>query len=42
VHFCPVAEVADACPVYASGAFRFADAMVHALVAYPPMASPSG
>jgi hypothetical protein len=42
VHFCPVAEVRQACPVYASGAFRFADAMVHALVAYPPTAPPPG
>ena len=30
VHFCPVAEVDDRCPVYSSGAFRFAGAMVHA------------
>ena len=33
VHFCPVAEVDERCPVYSSGAFRFADAMVHALAA---------
>lgn len=32
VHFCPVAEVRESCPVYSSGAFRFADAMVHGLV----------
>ena len=43
VHFCPVAEVHEACRVYSSGAFRFADAMVHAL-ATPvsfPMTTPS-
>lgn len=42
VHFCPVAEVDESCRVYSSGAFRFADAMVHAL-ATPvlfPMTSP--
>jgi len=32
VHFCPAAEVRETCPVYASGAFRFADAMVRGLV----------
>jgi hypothetical protein len=39
VHFCPVAESRLSCPVYASGAFRFADAMVHGLVAEPPGSS---
>ena len=29
--FCPVTLVRQACPVYSSGAFRFADAMVHGL-----------
>ncbi len=32
VHFCPVTADHDVCPVYSSGAFRFADAMVHGLV----------
>ncbi len=42
VHFCPVAEVDERCPVYSSGAFRFAGAMVHALAAPVsfPMTSP--
>jgi hypothetical protein len=31
VHFCPVAEADESCPVYSSGAFRFAAAMVSAL-----------
>ena len=35
VHFCPVTVVRVSCPVYSSGAFRFADAMVRGLVAPP-------
>ena len=41
VHFCPVAEVRESCPVYSAGAFRFAAAMVHGLVTAPgPAAGP--
>jgi len=40
VHFCPVTANHDVCPVYSSGAFRFADAMVHGLVS--PAAPESG
>ena len=32
VHFCPVAAPGDVCPIYSSGAFRFADAMVDGLM----------
>jgi hypothetical protein len=35
VHFCPVAEVRESCPVYSAGALRFAAAMVHGLVTAP-------
>ena len=35
VHFCPVAEVRGSCRAYSAGAFRFAAAMVHGLVAAP-------
>jgi hypothetical protein len=31
VHFCPIVSGTGRCPVYSSGAFRFADAMVKAL-----------
>jgi hypothetical protein len=31
VHFYPVAESSESCPVYASGAFRYADAIVQGL-----------
>jgi hypothetical protein len=31
VHFCPLERLSTPCPVYSSGAFRFADAMVHGL-----------
>jgi hypothetical protein len=42
VHFCPVAEVHESCPVYSAGALRFAAAMVHGLVTAPgPGSSPS-
>jgi len=41
VHFCPVAERRESCPVYSAGAFRFAAAMVHGLVTAPgPTAGP--
>ena len=44
VHFCPVTEVRESCPVYSSGAFRFADAMVHGFVApsVPGAPGPAG
>ena len=42
VHFCPVAEVHESCPVYSAGALRFAAAMVHGLVTAPgPVSGPS-
>ncbi len=40
IHFCPVTVVHRSCPVYSSGAFRFANAMVHGLAT--PVGSGSG